>query len=88
LAWRIELSATAERVLARVGPTEARRIVTYLRDIDRENPRRQGKPLTGGRFRRLWRYRIGDYRVICELQDDRLVVLVVDIGHRRDVYRR
>lgn len=49
-----------------------------------ETPRSQGRPLRG---ERLWRYRIGDYRVLCEVRDDVLVVLVVEIGHRRDIYR-
>jgi mRNA interferase RelE/StbE len=87
-AWRIELSETAEKQLARLGTTEARWIVAFLRErIDRNDPRGLGKPLVGKAFRGLWRYRVGDYRLICDLQDDRLVLLVVSIGHRRDVYR-
>jgi len=43
--------------------------------------------MKGKEFYGLWRYRVGDYRIICELQDNRLVVLVIEIGHRREVYR-
>jgi len=50
-----------------------------------DDPRELGKPLKGG-LSQLWRYRFGDFRVICELHDDALVVLVIRIGHRRDVY--
>lgn len=50
------------------------------------DPRAPGKALTG-RFSGLWRYRVGDYRIICKIEDDRLVVLVVEVGHRRDIYR-
>ena len=50
-------------------------------------PRSQGKVLHAPAFVSLWRYRVGDYRLICEIQDTALVVLVVQIGHRRDIYR-
>jgi mRNA interferase RelE/StbE len=86
LVWRIELSATAERCLAKLDRKQAERIAAFLRErIDLENPRSLGVALHGPRFKGLWRYRVGDYRLIC--QDDRLVVLVVEIGNRREVYR-
>ena len=89
MAWRIELSETAEKQLSKIGKPDAKRIVAFMRArIDTNNPRQAGSPLHGAKFRELWRYRVGDYRVICQLQDDRLVVLVVEIGHRREVYRR
>lgn len=52
-----------------------------------EDPRAHGKPLTGD-HKGKWRYRIGDYRLICEIQDDKLVILAIEIGHRRDIYNR
>ncbi|MBI4829843.1 MAG: type II toxin-antitoxin system RelE/ParE family toxin, partial [Nitrospinae bacterium] len=51
------------------------------------DPRHHGEPLKGSRFDRLWRYRVGDYRVICQIRDAALVILVVRIGHRKQVYR-
>lgn len=45
-----------------------------------------GKALTGG-FERLWCYRVGDYRIICDIEDDKLVILVVELGNRREIYR-
>lgn len=50
-----------------------------------DNPRDRGKALTGG-LSGLWRYRVGDYRVVCDLQDPRLVILVIDIDHRSSIY--
>jgi mRNA interferase RelE/StbE len=50
------------------------------------DPRRLGQPLTGDR-RGFWRYRVGDYRIVAAIEDDRFVVLVVTVGHRREVYR-
>ena len=88
MAWRIEITAVAEKQLAKIGAVEARRITAFLRErVSSDNPRQTGKALRGERLGKLWRYRVGDYRVVCDLQDDRLVVLVVEVGHRREVYR-
>lgn len=62
----------------------SRWIVKNLENTD--NPRRQGKALTGN-LKGLWRYRIGDYRLIVDIMDEELVIIAVDIGHRREVYR-
>ena len=51
-----------------------------------ENPRLHGKALTGDK-RGLWRYRVGNYRVICEIQDEQLIVLALEVGHRREIYK-
>ena len=82
MAWTIEFNP---RVLRRIGSQAARRILDYLRDrvAVLEDPRQLGQPLKGS-LAALWRYRIGDYRVICELHDE---VLVLRIGHRKAVYR-
>ena len=87
MAWTIEVSSAAERQLRKLDKPAAKRLATYLQHVsaDPEGPRRRGKPLTGG-LRGLWRYRVGDYRVICELNDERLVVLVVRLGHRSRIY--
>ncbi len=88
MAWTISYTATARAQLQRLDKQTARRIVDYLdgRVAGLDDPRRIGKPLTGP-LGGLWRYRIGDCRVICDLQDKALSVLVVKIGNRREVYR-
>jgi len=88
LAWKIEYTETARNRLRKLDKPVARRIVDYLdeRIAPLENPRSAGKALTGP-MGGLWRYRVGDYRVICEIQDEVLRVLVIEIGNRRDVYR-
>ncbi len=58
-------------------------IVKHL--IDNENPRSIGKPLKG-KYKGQWRYRIGDYRLLCIIEDEKLVILALSIGHRRDIY--
>ncbi len=88
MAWKIEYTDTAKRQLRKLDKPTARRIVDYLdeRIAERENPRDTGKALTGP-FGNFWRYRIGDYRIICDIQDDILRILVVQLGSRREVYR-
>jgi mRNA interferase RelE/StbE len=89
LAWRIELTATAAKQLAKLDKSEAKRITTFLRQrlAVLENPRSMGKALTGPMLGAYWRYRVGDYRIICDIRDGALCVLVIEIGNRRDVYR-
>ena len=88
MAWTIELSRQAEKSLKATDAAARRRIARYIdeRLLKSANPRELGKPLQG-LLRELWSYRVGDYRLICDLQDTRLVVLVVEIGHRREIYR-
>jgi mRNA interferase RelE/StbE len=89
LAWTIEVEERAEKQLSRIDKADANRIRRFLRErvAGSENPRQVGKALVGSRFKNLWRYRVGDYRILCNLQDNRLVVLVIEIGHRREIYR-
>ena len=82
LAWKVELTDTAAKQLARLDKTQAQRITKYLRRLMQlEDPRDAGKALTGN-----WRYRVGDYRVVCEIRDNELVIVAVLIGHRSEVY--
>jgi len=89
LTWKIELRATAEKQLQKLAKREAARIVSFLEErlATHENPRDLGTALKGHALGGYWRYKVGDYRLICDIQDQRLVVLVVEIGHRREVYR-
>ncbi|NTW84376.1 MAG: type II toxin-antitoxin system RelE/ParE family toxin [Chlorobiaceae bacterium] len=86
MAWKIELTASAEKELAKLDKSAAGRIIKYLRDRVAIEPRASGKALRGDHSG-LWRYRFGDYRVICEIYDDRISVLVVRVGHRKEAYR-
>jgi mRNA interferase RelE/StbE len=88
LAWTIEYSDTAKDQLRKLDKPIARRIVDYMdeRIAELENPRSSGKALTGP-LGGLWRYRVGDYRVICEVRDGALCILVLELGNRREVYR-
>ena len=87
MAWVIEYTATAEKQLRKLDRQIARRILDYLdeRIAPLEDPRTRGKALSGP-LGELWRYRIGDYRVICAVLDDRMLILVLEVGHRGSVY--
>jgi mRNA interferase RelE/StbE len=88
LAWQIELAGAASKQLARLDPMAARRFLRFLRERiePADDPRQWGKALKD-QASPLWRYRVGNYRLVCELKDDVMVVLVVRVGHRREVYR-
>ena len=89
MAWRIELTATAVKQLGKLDKAEAKRITTFLRLrlAPLDDPRSTGKALTGPQLGAYWRYRVGDYRVICDIQDGRLCILVIEVGNRRDIDR-
>ena len=89
MAKTIEFAPEAVRELGKLDQQVSRRILNFLRNrVARlENPRRIGSALQGPRFGELWKYRVGDYRIIARIEDTRMVVLVLRIGHRREVYR-
>ncbi len=88
MAWTIEYADQARTQLRKLDKAAARRITNYMdqRIAPLEDPPILGKALRGplGEF---WRYRVGEYRVICDLHDETLRVLVVQVGNRKDVYR-
>lgn len=85
--WRVEFDPDAARDLRKLGAVAERAILRYLRQriATTNDPRRFGRPLTGD-LKGLWRYRVGDYRIVAAIEDDRFVVLAVVVGHRRAVY--
>ena len=89
MAWKVELSLRADRELSKLGPKDAGRILKFLsrRVAKSDDPRTIGEALHGSRLGEFWKYRVGDYRLICKIEDDRLLVLVLRIGHRREIYR-
>ena len=89
MAWKIEFIPQAERDLAKLDKQTARRILKFLseRVAGEQNPRSTGLALKGENYQGLWRYRVGDYRIIARIEDSVLRVLVVEVGHRREIYR-
>lgn len=89
MAWSIELSAECERELSKLDAQHRRRILKFLHErlAKLDDARSIGAALQGSRLGEFWRYRVGDFRLICKIQDDRLVVLVLRVGHRKEIYR-
>lgn len=87
MAWTVEWDEQAIKDAQRLGHEARNRVTAYLREriATDDNPRRFGKALLGS-MAGLWRYRVGAYRIVCRIEDDRLVVLVVAVGHRSKVY--
>lgn len=89
MTWRIEYARAARKDVEGLDRQVAKRIRTFLEDrlAQLDDPRSLGEPLKGSRMGAFWKYRVGDYRIIASIEDERVTVLVVRIGHRRAVYR-
>lgn len=87
--WKIEFDPAAEKELAKLDAQQIKRILKFLHErvAPLENPRQIGEALKGSKLGEFWKYRVGDYRIISHIEDERLIILVVKIGHRREVYR-
>ena len=89
MTWRIDFAESVAKQLRNLDPAVARRLVEFLRErvAPLADPRSLGAALKGDELGRFWKYRVGDYRIIAEIQDREIRILVVRIGHRREVYR-
>ncbi len=88
MTWRIEYLRSAQKSADGLDSQTRKRIRAFLHDrvAQADDPGKLAKPLAG-RFAPYWRFRVGDHRIICEIQNDKLVVLVIAVGHRRDIYQ-
>jgi len=88
LAWTVKLSDDAKRDLEKLDKPIQKRIVSFLQERIQpaDNPHTSGKALQGN-LSGLWRYRVGDYRLLCRIENDELLILVIEIDHRKDVYK-
>lgn len=89
MVWRIEFDPAAVRELDKLDPPVARRILLFLKQriAALDDPRSVGEALAGSNLGNYWKYRVGDWRLICDIQDQRIVVRVLRVGNRREVYR-
>jgi mRNA interferase RelE/StbE len=87
LIWKVEWDDRARKELRKLDTQVQRDILQYLRKriATKENPKRFGKGLMYDKYG-LWRYRIRDYRIICRIYEDELIVLIIKVGHRKNVY--
>lgn len=89
MAWVIKYAETSQRQLKKLDKSIALRVLDFMdeRVAQLDDPRSLGKNLVGPKLGSYWRYRVGDVRVICHIKDEVVTILVVEIGHRREVYR-
>ena len=89
MAWEIKFDESAKKELKRIDRKSADRLVSFLRDrvSVSKNPRVLGTALKGSRLGEFWKYRVGDYRLIVKIQDNIFIIVVLRVGHRREVYR-
>jgi mRNA interferase RelE/StbE len=87
LAWKIDFDVRVEKDLKKLDRSMQKNIFSYLKDrvANGENPRDMGKPLKAN-YKGLWRYRVNDYRIICNLEDAKETIFVLAIGHRKNIY--
>jgi len=89
MAWIVEIDPSARKTLKKIDPQNANRILKFLfeRVAYLSDPRSIGEALQGPKFKTLWKYRVGDYRVICNLENETCTVIVIKIGDRKEIYR-
>lgn len=89
MAWKIELSEAAKKNLEKMDKPVAKHILRFLEEriVPAEDPRLLGEALRGAKLGEFWKYRVGDWRIVCSVLDERVIVYVLRVGHRRDVYR-
>ena len=89
MTWRIEYDAGAEKDLSKLDRQIAQRIIRFLgqRVAKLDDPRSIGEALKGSELGDFWKYRVGDYRIIADIQDNILLIYVVEIGNRKEIYR-
>ncbi len=89
MAWAVEFDLDAVKDLKKLDKQVQARILEFLRErlASLDNPRELGEALAGSKLGNYWKYRVADWRIICDLQDKRIVVRVLRVGNRREVYR-
>ncbi|MDO9157937.1 MAG: type II toxin-antitoxin system RelE/ParE family toxin [Burkholderiaceae bacterium] len=89
MAWQVEFDPDALKELKRLDRPVQIRLIAFLRDrlAPLDDPRSLGEALSGSRLGSYWKYRVGDWRIVCDIQDQRVVVRVLRLGNRREVYR-
>jgi mRNA interferase RelE/StbE len=88
LAWKIQFDPRALKELEKLDGSAQQRILKFLNQqiSPAKDPRAKGKALAG-EFAGLWRYRVGEYRLICDIRDKLLIILILRVAHRKDIYR-
>ena len=89
MTWNINYGASVKKDVQKFDVSTRKRLKNFIEDrlAKMENPRTIGGALTGSKLGQFWKFRVGDYRIISEIQDKTLTILIIEIGHRKEVYR-
>ena len=89
MKWTINFSKHVDKELTKIDNKITKRILRFLRDrvAILEDPRSIGESLSGSKLGNFWKYRVGDYRIICSIEDKEIIIFVVSIGHRKAIYK-
>ena len=87
--YKVEFTKNAKKALKKIDKKDSAKILIWMKkNLENcENPRQYGKPLKGT-LSELWRYRVGNYRILADINDDKILISVVDVGHRKEIYER
>ena len=88
MIYELKYEARAVKQINKLDPATGKRIKSWIEKnlLNTDNPRQHGKGLTGS-LSQYWRYRVGDYRILAEINDAEIIIIIVEVGHRRDIYR-
>lgn len=88
MKYKILFTNKADKALRKIDHSQRKMILSWVKNnlVDCEEPRRQGKALSGGK-KGYWRYRVGVYRIIAKIDDTKLIIIMINISHRKDVYK-
>jgi mRNA interferase RelE/StbE len=89
LVWAIEFDEAAKKELAKLDRQVAKRLLDFLKQrvISLKDPRSVGQALKGSKLGEFWKYRVGDFRIIASIQDQKMIILILRVGNRREIYR-
>lgn len=89
MVWKIKLTKEVAKTIRKLDKPVAKRILQFLhsRVSNLDDPRNIGEALAGSQLGEFWKYHVGDYRIICRIEDKEVYILVVQLGHRKSVYK-
>lgn len=89
MSYKVEYSKNAQKQIRKMDQYTKVLLMNWITKnlVDCDDPREHGKQLKGN-LKNQWRYRVGNYRILCEIEDERLIILVINVGHRKEIYKK
>lgn len=89
MSYKVMYDKKALKTISKLDETAQKKIKKYITEVIEklDNPRSQGKALVGKKYKGKWRYRVGDYRILAQILDEKIIVYIFDVGHRKEIYK-